>query len=222
MVEVVTLTCPNCGGNLEVPGDWGKCYCRYCGTPILIHDGSYTITHRTIDDAKVIEAQAKASAVTERLRFEYMAKRTALVSVIVTLAVTLIAGIIAATTGNARAENLAYTILCLLMMSGLVVGVIYKNHIQGKQDRVMANKGCLPFPLSFISAKKMNVEDVVAVLTEAGFENVETIGLHDVTLLTSMVNKEGRVVEMTVDGERLSKGDWIPHNASIHISYHSK
>lgn len=44
MVKMIPLTCPSCGATLEVRNDTKTCFCTYCGTKLLIDDGSKTVT----------------------------------------------------------------------------------------------------------------------------------------------------------------------------------
>jgi hypothetical protein len=42
-VKLISLTCPNCGGQLELPDEPRDFYCQYCGTRIRLDDGSTNI-----------------------------------------------------------------------------------------------------------------------------------------------------------------------------------
>lgn len=37
-MKIVQITCPNCGGKLEIDDEKKKDYCQYCGTPIILDD----------------------------------------------------------------------------------------------------------------------------------------------------------------------------------------
>lgn len=39
-VKLIPLTCPSCGGQLEIPDEPRDFYCQYCGTRIRLDDGS--------------------------------------------------------------------------------------------------------------------------------------------------------------------------------------
>ena len=58
MVDLVSLVCPACGSSFHIQ-EWQKsCFCSYCGTQILVDDGSktYTYVHKTVDEARIREA----------------------------------------------------------------------------------------------------------------------------------------------------------------------
>ena len=42
-IKLISLTCPNCGGQLEMPVDAKDFYCQYCGSHVYTDDGSTTI-----------------------------------------------------------------------------------------------------------------------------------------------------------------------------------
>lgn len=42
-VKLIPMTCPSCGGQLEIPDDLQDFYCQYCGTRIHLDDGSTNI-----------------------------------------------------------------------------------------------------------------------------------------------------------------------------------
>lgn len=69
--------------------------------------------------------------------------------------------------------------------------------------------------------KGKNINDVVAVLEEKGFQNVKTENLQDIVL--GVFTKEGAVENITIDGSNEYKiGDWISNQSEIVITYHGK
>ena len=59
MIKTISLKCPECNANLSVDGDLKQCFCQYCGTKILIDDGSTTHTYRQVDEARLKEAEVQ-------------------------------------------------------------------------------------------------------------------------------------------------------------------
>ncbi|MBQ6991103.1 MAG: hypothetical protein IJN58_08600 [Clostridia bacterium] len=55
-MKVISLKCPECNATLSIEGDRKYCFCQYCGTKILIDDGSTTHTYRKVDEARIREA----------------------------------------------------------------------------------------------------------------------------------------------------------------------
>ena len=59
-VQKISLMCPQCGANLEVSSDRQLFFCEYCGQKIILSDSNHQkYTYRTIDDARIREAEAK-------------------------------------------------------------------------------------------------------------------------------------------------------------------
>ena len=58
MVNLVSLVCPACGSSFHIQEGQKSCFCSYCGTQILLDDGSktYTYVHKTVDEARLREA----------------------------------------------------------------------------------------------------------------------------------------------------------------------
>lgn len=64
MIKMVSLKCPECGANLEIE-ERKQCFCQYCGTKIMLDDGSRTYTHVHIDKTreKELEFEEKKLAI---------------------------------------------------------------------------------------------------------------------------------------------------------------
>lgn len=55
MIKTISLKCPECNANISVDENLKQCFCQYCGTKIMIDDGSTSHTHRTVDEAEIKE-----------------------------------------------------------------------------------------------------------------------------------------------------------------------
>lgn len=60
-MDVTPITCPKCGGTIQVPLGEKMCYCAFCSTQLFIEDGSRTVTYRIVDEARIREAEAMQS-----------------------------------------------------------------------------------------------------------------------------------------------------------------
>lgn len=75
-------------------------------------------------------------------------------------------------------------------------------------------------PVSAKEAKKMNYEDLVSELNEAGFVNIRVD--KDTDLITGWITKDGSVKNITVDGEtKFSKGSEYRPDVKIIVTYHT-
>ena len=70
-VEMISLSCPNCGANLQVASDRESFFCEYCGQKIYVSDSNHQkYTYRKIDDARIREAEAKEAIRIKELELE--------------------------------------------------------------------------------------------------------------------------------------------------------
>ena len=58
-MKMIACRCPSCGANLQIEEGKKKVFCTYCGTPILVDDENRTVTYRTVDEARIREAEAR-------------------------------------------------------------------------------------------------------------------------------------------------------------------
>lgn len=68
--NLVPLTCPKCGGSIQAPEGTNKCFCTFCGTQLFIDDGSRTVTYRTVDEARIKEAEIEKELEFKKLEIE--------------------------------------------------------------------------------------------------------------------------------------------------------
>jgi len=70
-IEMVSLSCPNCGASLQVSSDRESFFCEYCGQKIYVSDSNHQkYTYRKIDDARIREAEAKEAIRIKELELE--------------------------------------------------------------------------------------------------------------------------------------------------------
>ena len=81
-MELTPISCPKCGGAIQLPPEKGAFYCMYCGTQLAFDDGSITVTHRTVDEARM-----KEIALEEKRLLLEEEKRPGRVKTMVTLAI---------------------------------------------------------------------------------------------------------------------------------------
>ncbi len=79
----------------------------------------------------------------------------------------------------------------------------------------------VPHNMKYYSGK--NHEQVETELKYAGFTNIESRGLGDVGFAGGITKKNGKVVEVTINGSAdYDEGMWFPEDSSIVITYHSR
>lgn len=59
-MKLISLTCPNCNANLDnIDPSLKQCYCQYCGTKIMLDDGTIRKETHIYDEAKIKESESK-------------------------------------------------------------------------------------------------------------------------------------------------------------------
>lgn len=54
----------------HVPEGTNKCFCTFCGTQLIVDDGSRTVTFRTVDEARIREAEIEKELELKQLEIE--------------------------------------------------------------------------------------------------------------------------------------------------------
>lgn len=58
-MKLISLTCPNCNANLDdIDPSRPFCYCQYCGTKIVLDDGTIRKETHIYDEAKIKETES--------------------------------------------------------------------------------------------------------------------------------------------------------------------
>ena len=222
-VEVIAIKCPNCGASLEISKDRKDCYCPYCGSTIVVDDGSYTVTHRIIDDAKIIKETAKAEALHKRYGLSTLAVRVILGIVVVLFITAGVIGIVGAIRGD---EDPFGPLLTLLIMVPIVVFSflwLYSAYENYQEQHAPLGKNQARLPISSELAESANVDDVVAQLRSSGFVNVGTVAVADINFITASYRKQGSIAKMIVAGDdEAEAGTVYPKDVSIILKYHSR
>lgn len=70
-MKLISLTCPNCNANLDnIDPNLKQCYCQYCGTKIMLDDGTIRKETHIYDEAKIKETESKESIRLKELELE--------------------------------------------------------------------------------------------------------------------------------------------------------
>lgn len=70
-MKLVSLTCPNCNANLDnIDPSLKQCYCQYCGTKIMLDDGTIRKETHIYDEAKIKETESKETIKLKELELE--------------------------------------------------------------------------------------------------------------------------------------------------------
>lgn len=69
-MKLVSLKCPECKADLSVEPGRKQCFCQYCGTKIMIDNGEQIHTYKTVDEARIKEAEFQSELRLKQLEIE--------------------------------------------------------------------------------------------------------------------------------------------------------
>ena len=136
MIKMISLKCPECDASLSVDGELKQCFCQYCGTKIMIDDGSTSHTYRTVDEARIKEAEIKESIRLKELELEekrYTDKKKAKsFKVKVSIALAII-GVILMIIGF-LGEGETFALAVIGMWCCLAIAFLWNNNDKDKKE----------------------------------------------------------------------------------------
>ncbi len=228
-IEMISVKCPECGAAMTVEGDRKTAFCSYCGSKIILHsDNEYTIN--ISDEAEVKYAETDQMVNLRRMEFMEKAaqdrKHVRSMKIVISLILATI-GIImmvvgfglGSLTGN---SDSGFYFLSLVgwfpLMGALYIWIINKN-ADDDEDDPFDDKIKVPTGIAYY--EKKSYQAIEAMFRSAGFTNVTSIGLGDLSV--GLLKKPGTVDSITINGkEVLSGGKKFPRDARVVISYHSQ
>lgn len=82
-MELKGMTCPNCGSQLHFTEDQEYCFCSHCGTQVYKDNpNKASFTYRTIDEAKIKEAEIRVKELELREREQKRKTRLIITAII--------------------------------------------------------------------------------------------------------------------------------------------
>lgn len=221
-----TLNCPSCGGNIEID-DTNRdfAFCQYCGTKIMLDD--YRSTHRIIDDARIKQAETdreirlRELEIKERKENQTENLRKLLIKIwLVSILIISVLGLIECISNDA-----GYAAGFVLTLGLPIVGgggyFIFKYLPEKDGEKVNMENDGIKFPKSVFPYEDKTYYVVESIIRSAGYVNVKTVNMHDVTL--GILQKPNLVESITLNGKKVTRGGKAyPSTASIIITYHGK
>ena len=140
-MKVLTLTCPQCGGNLAESSK----FCPCCGTPVMVDDSSakQKITYQQVDDARIREADVHEKIRLKELEIEYLKMQTETQQ-----------------KKTAQSAKVLVAVLLVMIWAGLIIGSVVIKDEYGNPDSGLAVLSlfmlpviCIVIPLLFRSKK---------------------------------------------------------------------
>ena len=99
-MKLVRMRCPNCNATLEFDIEGKTSFCQYCGEKLLLDDEKITInynetkTHRTVDEARIKEAEVRRDIRMKELNIEESSTKQSLKTLKPVFILLLIVGLL--------------------------------------------------------------------------------------------------------------------------------
>lgn len=216
-VKFIAIKCPECGADLSYEEGRKVLFCQYCGAKILV-DNENEHVYRYVDDADVKRAeteqmvQLKKMELAEKHRAEAEARRKHKVRVTIVLAAIAVILMLI----MHFAEGSFYIGYFIIM--GIVFALLYIWNNNNDPDSTDVDKAVVPSSVN--GYESMHYAEVAPIFRNAGFTDVECIGLGD--LKTGWLKEPGTVSYITINERKVSPGGKsFPLNARVIIYFHS-
>lgn len=123
-VRLVPAVCPSCGAHIEIPPDRAVCFCTYCGTQIVVDDGTQTINIHNFDEAEMrrVELEAQELRRQDEALEDYERRHRTWRFVVVGWVVLVI--VLFAMAGLTDSESAAFSSLALTIAGVLIFGPV--------------------------------------------------------------------------------------------------
>lgn len=233
-MKVKPLICPRCGADLSPAGERNAYRCPRCGLNVALDFTS--VEGMSEEERAAVLERDRARAERDRARFERDRERAERDKVRAPFEAEMrkqemerdkVRASIEAEMQERQLERerekerndnrvgfaalgllVAIFLLCLLMANASSIGALFTGDIA-----VPASSGDLA-GISYSDAEQR--------FTDAGFTNIECIGLNDLDLVSGFFNSDGSVDHITINGEEdFSSSSHYPSDAIIRIYYHS-
>lgn len=220
MVKLISVKCPECGATLNIEEDREQAFCTYCGTKVLLHNENEHI-YRHIDEAGIKQAETDRMVMLRKM--ELLEKRRASAQKVKTLkiGITVVLGLVMLICfGVGYSVDGGSGALMVGMVCGLIIMYMWllNKDKDDEDDLDLGDKAKVPSAIT--DYEKKSYSAIEAMFVSAGFTNVRSIPLNDLTM--GVLKKPGTVDSITINGREItSGGKKFPKDAAVVISYHS-
>ena len=227
--DLISVKCPDCGQTLSIEENRTQAFCTYCGAKVLIsNENEYVI--RQVDEAGIKKAETerliklKELELQEQREIQTRKLRRVLTVIWLIISVILLVIIISKIAGSS--DGFTSGFLMLFYIGGPIIGggayLIFKWLPEKESEKIVENQGGIRFPnglAPFTDKKYFAIEES---LRSAGFTNISCVNLHDLNILSALVNND-KVNQITINGKQITTGGklYMP-DVSIVITYHGR
>lgn len=227
--QLISVKCPDCGQTLSIEENRTQAFCSYCGAKILISNENEYI-FRQVDEAGIKKAETERLIRLKELELQEQREihgrnlRRVLTVIWIVISVVLLIIIIGKMAGSSSGFTSGF--LMLFYIGGPIIGggayLIFKWLPEKENEKIIEKQGGIRFPnglAPFTDKKYYAIEDS---LQSAGFTNISCVNLHDLNILTALVNAD-KTAKITINGLPVTTGGkiYMP-DVPIVITYHGR
>ena len=227
--KLISVKCPDCGQTLSIEEDRTQAFCTYCGAKVLISNENEYI-FRQVDEADIKKAETerliklKELELQERREVHGLNLRRVLTVIWLFISIILLAIIITKMAGSEAGFGSGFMMLLYIGMPFVGGGayLIFKWLPEKEDDKVIEKQGGIRFPNGIAPFSDKKYFAVESSLRSAGFTSISCVNLHDLNLITALVNNE-KVYKITINGENITTGGrmYMP-DVPVVITYHGR
>ena len=227
--QLISVKCPDCGQTLSIEENRTQAFCSYCGAKILIsNENEYVF--RQVDEAGIKKAETDRII---RLREMELAEKNSslrkaltIIWIVLSLILIVIAIVLMLSPGNESMPGWAGRFLFLFYACAPIIGgggyLVFKWLPEKENEKIIEKQGGIRFPnglTPFSDKKYYAIEDS---LRSTGFTNISCVNLHDLNILTALVNAD-KIAKITINGQQVTSGGklYMP-DVPIVITYHGR
>lgn len=233
-IELSVIKCPECGAEISFVENRDVFFCSYCGAKILATNENEHI-YRHINEADIKRAETDQMVQLKRLEVdlkkEVLTNKIKSVLLILWIVSIVVLGIVVLYYGLTdedeflNGKNTYASILLFLDVTWGVYAMVSPNSRNEKQDSYKYENDekyeGAKVPNSVGNLEHYNYSEMESILKKAGFQNIISINMHDITLV-DLFNRQGMIESVEANGKTLRKGVVYEPDVLITINYHGK
>ncbi len=221
-----SVKCPECNANLPIEEGRTKIFCSYCGTPVIISNENEYV-YRYVDEAKITQSETekilrlKNMELSEKRHEEREREKALKIKIsLILAAIGIIFLIIGFIGGEVNDSLTSFALIGYFPLIAVAFIWITGNDKKDDDEAEIRDSGNIRVPRTIDDFESKNYEAIEAILISAGFTNIKSIALKDLTV--GIFDKPNTVESITINGKEIEEGGGkYPSNARIIISYHS-
>lgn len=224
MKQILTMTCPYCGADMDYEEGKEQMYCQYCGKKVLLVDNNtYNINYsfKNIDEPAITKSENEKIIKLKQLEMVEKIDNKNEYWKIIGYIIALLFFVIGCFLMDNN-ENASLALITAAMFVVMLTSLSNSSDYDVKEmivDEAIKNAGLIQVK-NIHSYYDINFSDAEKYLRSLGFCNIVTIPLHDLRFYNKKDNY--KVNSITANGKSIRSDVGYPKETSVVISYHSR